>query len=372
MFYIYTTSMKKNLLCSILFLLFSTACFPQHKIKNIIIITTDGLRWQEVFTGMDSALANNRPYNQGDSSYIYKNYWSNNAKERRAKLMPFFWSTLVQKGQLYGNRLKGNKVNTANRHWISYPGYNEIFTGYPDTAVKSNSHPNNLNTNVLEFINQQPGFKGKVAAFAAWEAFDRILNEPRCGFPVIAAFDTVGGKLNERQKLVNSMLLDSHQPWHNDECLDVFTHYAALEYLKAHNPKVLYISYGETDEWAHSGQYRFYLDAAKQVDKWIAEIWNYVQNNRKYKNKTALLITTDHGRGDKNKKEWTDHGTKVSGADEIWFAVMAPGLPAKGEVKADMQLYQKQLAQTIAKLLGMRFTAEHPVAEEVNQINEEK
>ncbi len=45
---------------------------------------------------------------------------------------------------------------------------------------------------------------------------------------------------------------------------------------------------------------------------------------------------------------------------------MAPGLPAKGEVKEDVQLYQKQLAQTIAKLLGLSFIAEHPVAEAVN------
>jgi len=42
----------------------------QQKIENIIIITTDGLRWQEVFTGMDSAIANSSLYNQGDSAYI--------------------------------------------------------------------------------------------------------------------------------------------------------------------------------------------------------------------------------------------------------------------------------------------------------------
>lgn len=64
-------------------------------------------------------------------------------------------------------------------------------------------------------------------------------------------------------------------------------------------PRVLYIAYGETDEWAHAGQYRFYLDAAKQVDAWIKKIWEFVQTDPQYKNKTALLITVDHGRGDK-------------------------------------------------------------------------
>jgi hypothetical protein len=344
---------------------FSTHIYAQQTVENIFIITTDGLRWQEVFTGMDTALANNRRYNQGDSAYIYKNYWSNNAEERRQKLMPFFWNTLVQKGQLYGNRLYGNKVDNANPHWFSYPGYSELFTGYPDEKVNSNSYPNNPHTSVLEFINKQPAYKGKVAAFGAWEAFNRILNEPRCGFPVVAAFDTVSGKLTERQKLVNKMLLDSYRPWHEGECLDVFTHYAAVEYLKTNRPKVLFIGYGETDEWAHSGRYRFYLDAARQVDKWIAEIWQFVQSHPMYKDKTALLITTDHGRGDKNKAQWTDHGSDVPGASEIWFAVLAPGFPSKGEVKEGMQLYEKQFAQTIAKMLGLTFTATHPVGDRI-------
>jgi arylsulfatase A-like enzyme len=194
------------------------------------------------------------------------------------------------------------------------------------------------------------------------------LNEPRSGFPVIAAFDTVSGKLSDKQKLINRMLLNSHRPWHGDECLDVFTHYAAIEYLRTNMPKVLFIGYGETDEWAHAGQYRFYLDAVKQVDQWISEIWDFVQSHPSYKDKTALIITTDHGRGDKNKAQWTDHGSNVPGASEIWLAVLAPGFASKGEVKENMQLYQKQFAQTIAKMLGLTFVDSHPIAEEVKEI----
>ena len=159
---------------------------------------------------------------------------------------------------------------------FSYPGYNEIFTGYPDTAINSNEHPPNPHVTVLEFLNQQPAYKNKVAAFGAWNAFNRILNEDRAGFPVIASFDTVAGSsLSPRQLLVNKMLLDSYKPFGESECLDLFTHYAAIEYLKTQKPKVLYISYGETDEWAHSGYYRDYLNAAHQLDKWLKEFWNF-------------------------------------------------------------------------------------------------
>jgi hypothetical protein len=36
--------------------------------------------------------------------------------------------------------------------------------------------------------------------------------------------------------------------------------------------------------------YRSYLDAAHQVDAWIKEIWDYVQNDPQYKDKTALVF----------------------------------------------------------------------------------
>ncbi|MFT3750744.1 MAG: alkaline phosphatase family protein [Agriterribacter sp.] len=340
-------------------------------IKNVIVITTDGLRWQEVFKGMDTALANDRRFNQGrrDSTEIYKNYWAEDAAARRKKLMPFFWNTIAVKGQIYGNREKNNKVNVANPHWFSYPGYNEIFTGYPDPAVNSNEYKPNPHVTVLEYINNLPEFKGRVAAFGAWEAFNRILNEDRCGFPVVAAYDLTGGKNpSSKEQLINNMLTDSYKPFGLAECFDVYTHYAAMEHLKTKKPRVLYIAYGETDEWAHDGRYRDYLDAAKNLDKWISDIWSYVQSTPEYKDKTAIIITCDHGRGDIKKEEWRDHGSKTAGSDEIWFAVLGRGIPAKGEVSKDMQLYQKQFAQTIASLLGLTYKADHPIGDAIIEI----
>ncbi|ULQ55521.1 alkaline phosphatase family protein [Flavihumibacter rivuli] len=341
----------------------------QKKIENLILVTTDGLRWQEVFTGMDSALANDKSFNQGDSAGIYARYWDADPRQRRQKLMPFFWSVIAQKGQLYGNRQLGTKVNNANPHWFSYPGYSELLTGYGDEQINSNSFPPNPHTTLLEFLNRQPAYKNKVAVFGAWEAFDRIVNEKRSGIPVINAFDTVAGpKLSAAQQTINRMLLDSYRPFGNGECLDVFTHYAAMEHMKLQAPRVCFIAYGETDEWAHEGHYRDYLHAAHQVDKWIGDLWNWVQSDPRYRNKTAILITTDHGRGDAVKQEWTSHGSKIKGASETWFALLAPNLKAKGEVTKDMQVYQQQLAQTMARLLGLKYEASHPIAPLVDAV----
>ena len=340
-----------------------------QKTENIIVITTDGFRWQEVFKGLDPAIANDKKFNQGDSTYIYKNYAGADYASSRKKIMPFFWSEIVSKGQIYGNRDLGNKVDVANPYWFSYPGYSEIMTGNVDLKVNSNSYKANPNVNILEYLNQQPKIKGKTAAFGAWDAFDRILNEERSGFPVISAFDNVGGsKPTVSQKLLNDMRNNSYKPFNESECLDVFTHYQAMNELKTNKPKVLYVAYGETDEWAHHGQYKSYLDAANQVDKWIKEIWDFVQNDPQYKNKTTIFITVDHGRGDKIKTQWTDHGSDIAGASQIWFAAMGPEIAPKGEIKTESQIYQKQFAQTIAKIMGYTFSADHPVDTEVKEV----
>lgn len=358
-----------KLFLSLVFLLINTVSKAQsiNPVENIIIVTTDGFRWQEVFKGMDSAIAEMPKFNQNKKEELNKKYGAPTSTERRAKLLPFIWNTIGTQGQIYGNRTFGNKVDNSNLYWFSYPGYSEIFCGYVDTSINSNKYKANPNTNVLEYVNKQDGFNKKVAAFGAWDAFDRILNEQRSDIPVTCGGET--SKNNDAtQKLIGEMKRDSYTPFDTAEYLDVFIHYQALEYLQNQRPRVLYISYGETDEWAHAGNYLDYLDAAHRVDKWLNDLWNYIQNSPQYKNKTALFVTVDHGRGDINKSEWTSHNSKISDSHEIWFAIIAPNIEPKGEIKTNEQFYQKQFAQTFAKLLGLNFTCEHPVAPEMKEV----
>ena len=351
-----------------LLLTISLQTFAQKKADNIIVITTDGFRWQEMFGGVDTAIANNRVFNEGGQAYIDEKFGDANPVESRKKLLPFIWSTFSEKGQIYGNRHFNNKVNVSNPYFFSYPGYSEIFCGFADTLINSNGYKPNPNINVLEFINKQSGYKGKVAAFSAWEAMGRILNKDRSGIPVISAFENTGGNNpTANEKLINAMRNQSFKPWGMGECLDVFTHYAALEHFKVRKPKVLYIAYGETDEWAHAGMYKSYLNAAHQFDEWVKDLWTLVQSTPGYKDNTVFFITTDHGRGDVIKNQWTDHGSEVKGADQIWFMAMGPGIAPKGEIKQPLQIYQKQFANTIGSLIGFDFKGEN-IAEKITQL----
>lgn len=355
-----------NKMFFLLVCLFTGQVYAQDTDQKFIIITTDGLRWQEVFKGMDSMIAINKKFNQQDSMGLFEKYWDAHPAKRRSMLMPFFWTTLQENGQIYGNRMLGSYADNANIYWFSYPGYSELLTAQTDTSINSNDYPPNPYENVLEHFQKKPSYKNKVAAFGSWNAFDRILNEKRSGFPVINAFDDNSIALNHpNMKLIHQMITNGFHPFGNSEILDVFTHYQAFTYLKLKKPKAFYISYGDTDEWAHHGDYKFYLDAVHQFDAWVKEIWEYLQSDPYYTNRTTLLITTDHGRGDLIKENWTSHGQSIPDAHETWFALMGPSIQALGEIKQSHQIYQKQLIPTLMHLIGETFKPNHITADPI-------
>ncbi|HLU90595.1 MAG TPA: hypothetical protein VKZ51_12235, partial [Cyclobacteriaceae bacterium] len=139
--------------------LFSVSVFGQQT-ENVILITLDGLRWQELFSGADSLLVDDSGYVKNPEA-LTEEFWHEDPLKRREMLMPFFWNTIANRGQLYGNRKYGNKVDCANTMWFSYPGYNEILAGFADDdRINSNAKTNNPNVTVLEYLNKQPEFKG--------------------------------------------------------------------------------------------------------------------------------------------------------------------------------------------------------------------
>ncbi len=335
-------------------LLWATNIGAQNKLKteNVILITTDGFRWQEMFGGADSALVQNKSFTP-DAAKVFKTFGANTPEERREKLLPFFWSIIAQKGQIYGNRWVGNKVDISNIYGFSYPGYNEILTGYPDEKVNSNDKKNNETVTILEFLNNKPQFKGKVAAYATWDVFPYIINEQRSGVPVNAGSEMVTGSLTSKEVLLNDM--QKMIPPTGSARHDFLTYYMAKEYINKKKPSVFFLSFDETDEFAHEGKYNEYLHVAHSFDKYVADLWQYCQSQPQYKDKTTFIITTDHGRGDKNKAEWTGHGQKILDCNQIWMAVIGPDTPSVGEVKTEGQLYQNQIAKTIGKFLGVDY-----------------
>jgi hypothetical protein len=356
----------KNTLFLFLILLFgSNPLQSQTKTKNIILITIDGLRWQEVFNGADSSLLYNKEFTKKPDEFA-KKYWNTNPLKRREMLMPFVWSTIAAKGQIYGNRGLGCFVNVANPHWFSYPGYSEILCGFADERVNSNDLGPNPNTTVLEFLNKQKGFEGKIAVFASWGTFNDIVNEPRSGILVNAAYEQLPGKkFGPKAELINEMQSQLPDVFYGIR-LDAATYHLGFEYLKTNKPRILHLAFDETDDFAHHGSYDYYLNSARYTDDFIKQIWAWLQEQPQYKDQTTLLITVDHGRGT-DSTGWKSHGSKTPNSSETWFAVMGPDTPAKGEMKSG-QYYSKQYAKTMAALLGFDYTNVQTPGETISSV----
>ncbi len=349
-----------SLLAFILLALIAESQQPP-KAKNIFIITTDGFRWQEVFTGADSLLINNTKYTS-DTSLTKDMYWDDMVELRRKKLMPFFWNVIAKKGRLYGNRLFNNKMNMKNLYKISYPGYNEILTGYADLNFIPNTPVNNRNTNILEYLNQQPAYSGKVAAFTSWNIFPYILNEDRSKFPVNSGYEMMDEDPLSNNHLINGVQENIAEKKHTRH--DLLTYLAAREYIRSKHPKVLLLGLGETDESAHGSRYDHYLQQAASVDKMIADLWYYVQTDPFYKDNTTFIITTDHGRGS-NSSSWHTHSLFTKGSGETWLAMIGPGIIPAGEIKENQQTYGNQIVATIEDLLGEKMERSHRISKAI-------
>jgi bisphosphoglycerate-independent phosphoglycerate mutase (AlkP superfamily) len=172
-----------------------------------------------------------------------------------------------------------------------------------------------------------------------------------------------GAQLNEREQQLKT-LYEATTRLEDDDVFDSFTHSDLIDYLGGgHNPKVLFVGYGGTDDWAHEGKYDLVLQAAHQDDQHIKELWELMQSNPVYHDQVTFIITTDHGRGI-GLKQWKDHDYNVAGAENIWVAVMGPDTAAKGEMSRVPRVTQSQIAATIAALLGEDYRATVPQAAE--------
>jgi len=351
----------------LIIMLFHPLVYGQNKAKNIVLISLDGYRWQEIFQGADSILIFDKKYRKQDSTALFSKYWAKSNEERRKKLMPFFWNTIAQKGQLYGNRAMGNLVNVKNKFWFSYPGRSETLCGYYDPQINSNSYPNNPNENVLEFLNKQKGFEGKVVTFASWDAVSRIVNRDRNKMLVnIPGEKVVSADLTEAQKLANEQQFFLPESFGPEIRFDVHTYAMTESYILANHPRVVHIDFADPDNFGHAGQYDSFLDAGHYLDAMIGNLWSVMQHDPFYKDNTVFMIYPDHGRG--VGSHWTGHGTSAPHSNETWLAVIGSGIISKGEMKETGQIYQDQVAQTAAQLLGFTFSANHPVAEPVKTI----
>jgi len=327
----------------------------ERKTRAVILVTADGLRWHEIFNGIDARLMNEKSAGMSEpgAAALRDRLWKDTPEARREALLPFFWKELAPRGIVLGNVGKKSSVRVANAYRVSYPGYSEILTGRTqDDVIRGNKEIRNPTTTVLEFLREKLGLaRPQVALFASWDAFHYIGEHTPGAITINAGYEAADDNASPRAKELTALQLAARTPW--DEARhDYVTFELALDYLRRVHPRVMHISFDETDDWAHMRRYDRVLEAIQYFDRTIATLWTTLQSMPEYRDRTTLLVTCDHGRGD-TLKDFSDHGAKVEGADQIWIAVAGPDTPARGEAVDAEDFYQRDIAPTILELLGL-------------------
>ncbi len=332
--------------------------------RYVVLVTLDGVRVQELFGGMDPALAAAPAAESGiyDAALTKGRWWRETPEARREALMPFFWKTLAPAGVVFGNQALGSKVTVRNDQWFSYPGYSEMMTGRPQPEVKSNDLVRYPHRTVLEHAREALSLEpAEVAQIGSWDGLKYAASSRDGTFFMNGGRDAVPAPLSTPEADLYVDLRRQVQMYWEETSSDVLTWRIAREYLRKNRPRILWLGLGQSDDWAHARRYDLVLEYLHIADGLLADLWHTLQSTEPYRGRSTLIITTDHGRG-RTPADWAEHDAGLQGSQDIWLAVIGPDTPALGEARNFADVTQGTVAATMLRHLGLDWREFDPDA----------
>lgn len=199
---------------------------------HVILITIDGVRWQEIFNGSEAGrdLGN---------------------RQTPRQLVPNLYNSFVDQGIAIG---KDSPIYASGPNHISLPGYLEITRGHSSIDCQDNNCNPIIDQSIFWFFNHS-------AIFSSWPNIVKTI---------------------PKSKLIYS---DTPKVYRSDN----MTELSAISYLDNNSPDFLWVSLCDTDKNAHYNNYSKYLESLTNADYFIG----YLVNRFPYSN---IIVTTDHGR----------------------------------------------------------------------------
>ena len=285
-------------------------------IDNVVLVTLDGVRWQEIFTGADPALAGAAGLPAG-------------APRTARDLTPNLHRLFFDGGTVLGDPRLGQPFLASGPRFVSLPAYVEIMTGAVSGCCDNDCQPAVPWTIAAEIARRTP--EQGAAVFSSWGTIARTVSAGE------SVFLAAGRRPDEQAPAY---------PGHGDYRPDRRTAALALEHLRERHPSLLWVALGDTDEWAHRRDYRGYIESLRFADAFVGELCAQLDEMGDYGARTAVVVTTDHGR-DRN---FTDHGGPDSAA--VWLMARGKALSAKGARGLSSPRHLRDIAPTIAALRG--------------------
>jgi len=264
--------------------------------KNVIIVVIDGPRYSET--------------------------WGNTPG-----IIPNMSTLLKQNGCYLDSFLNDGYTYTNSGHAAITTGVNQPIDNYGDEFP--------ANPSIFQFWLKKTG----KPATAAW---------------VISSKD----KLHILANTQDSLWRDKFQPSLNCGVNGPGTGYRAdsltlLEVkriLTEHRPNLVLINFMEPDGYAHAGNWAYYLRGIARDDRYVKELWDFLNQDNFYRKKTTLLITNDHGRHMEGiDGGWKEHGDACAGCRHISLLALGPDFKKGAVINTSHALVD--IAPTVGRLL---------------------
>ena len=136
--------------------------------------------------------------------------------------------------------------------------------------------------------------------------------------------------------------------------MDSLTMAEATRILSNHRPNLMFINLMEPDGYAHAGNWDNYLRGIARSDRYVKQLWDFLQKDKFYRKTTTLLITNDHGRHlDEVDGGWKEHGDLCEGCRRISLLAVGPDFKRGHTITEKHTLVD--IPVTISPLLGVRL-----------------
>jgi hypothetical protein len=304
-------------------------------VDHVVLITLDGVRWQDVFDGVDADLARRR----GAVDRI---------GQTASDIVPNL-SAMSRSGVALGD----DPVMVASGpNFVSMPGYVELFEGRAPTRCADNDCSGATTETLLDAV-AAASEPGSVAAFTSWPRIAKAVSSGRPGFFVSAGREVLAspgdGPLTARaMRALEAGRHGKPFPGHGDFRPDALTAELALAYLEAYEPRLALIGLGEPDEYGHRGDYGAYLKALGECDAVVGRVRDWADRLRSSGRRVVIWVTADHGR----ESGFVGHGAHAPESARVWAVAQGDGIAQSARSTPKRPLRLADTAPTLRHLLG--------------------
>jgi hypothetical protein len=308
---------------------------------SVVLLAIDGVRWQEVFAGVDPELAD---------AHLLKE------TERLGPeaLTPNLHALEEDGGVLFGAPDSPGAIYASGPELVSLPGYAEMLTGRRASGCRDNGCGAATKATLADEVRSSPGARSTdVAVVTSWPDIGRIaawrpdriaMSTGRSGGPTRELFraDPVA------RALVDEAAATPPAPGVGDFRPDRYTARIATRYLEHVGPRFLFVSLGEPDEYAHKGDYRGYLRALRHADLVVGEMARLLDERARAGARTVLFVTADHGRA----RDFTNHGLAHPESARVFLLAWGSGV-SRNRFGAHGDRHLADIAPTLRLLFGL-------------------